>query len=161
LLLWKLLFPNDKKTKAKRAEALKADALVVAVKMFGNVEHCEVATPAAGLISIFCVEETERETAMTSRPSVLASICKALSSPSVALITEAARLLRILSVAPDTRGRVLKAVKDWDLKILLSGCTLKVPCCRNARLRSFAFCKQQHMSPMAVSHMTAILYSRV
>lgn len=125
LLLWKLLFPNDKKTKTKRADALKTDVVNVAVKMFGNVEH-PVATPAAGIISIFCQEtEAERETALTSRPSVLASIYKAMSCPSVALITEAARLLRILSVSPDCRARVLKAAKDWDLKILLSACTLK------------------------------------
>lgn len=131
LLLWKLLFPNDKKTKAKRADALKADVLAVAVKMFGNIEH-PVATPAAGIISVFCLEaETERETALTARPSVLASIYKALACPSVALITEAARLLRILSVSPDTRARVLKAAKDWDLKILLSACSLKVCTCCN------------------------------
>lgn len=123
------MFPSDKKTKAKRVDALKADVLAVAVKMFGNVEH-PVATPAAGIISIFCQEtETERETALTSRPSVLASIYKALSCPSVALITEAARLLRILSVAPDCRARVLKAAKEWDFKILLSACTLKVCNC--------------------------------
>lgn len=125
LLLWKLLFPNDKKTKVKRADALKADVLAVAVKMFGNIEH-PVATPAAGIVSVFCLEaETERETALTARPSVLASIYKAIACPSVALITEAARLLRILSVSPDTRARVLKAAKDWDLKILLSACSLK------------------------------------
>lgn len=126
LLLWKLLFPNDKKTKAKRADALKADVVNAAVKMFNNVEH-PVATPAAGIISIFCQEaDTERETALTARPSVLSSIYKAFSSPSVALITEASHLLRILSVAPDSRARVLKTVKEWDLKILLSSCTLKV-----------------------------------
>lgn len=130
LLLWKLLFPNDKKSKAKRADALKADVLTVAVKMFSNIEH-PVATPAAGIISVFCLEaETERETALTARPSVLASIYKALSCPSVALITEASRLLRIFSVSPDSRARVLKAAKDWDLKILLSACSLKVCFCR-------------------------------
>jgi hypothetical protein len=124
-LLWKLLWPNDKKTKAKRADALKAEVLDVAVKSFAHVEH-PVAAPGAGLLTIFCQEsEVERDTALSARPAVLASVYKALSSPSVCLVAEAARVLRILSSAPDSRPRVLRGTKDWDLKPLLSACSLK------------------------------------
>lgn len=125
LLLWKLLYPTDKKTKAKRADALKAEVLEISAKHLASADHA-VATPAAGLLALFCQDaETERDTILGCKPSVMASLQKAIVSASVCLTAAACRLLCGLSAAPDSKPRVLKAVKDWDLRPVLDACVIR------------------------------------
>ena len=125
LLLWKLLYPNEKKTKAKRAEALKAEVLEISTKHLASADH-SVATPAAGLLALFSQDvEADRDTILSCKPSVLASTHKALMSPSVSLVAAACKLLCGLSCAPDSRPRVLRSVKEWDLRPLLDACVIQ------------------------------------
>lgn len=125
LLLWKLLYPNDKKTKTKRADALKAEVLEISAKHLASVDHA-VATPAAGLLALFCQDsETERDTILGCKPSVMSSIQKSIMSASVSLIAAACKLLCGLSASPDSQPRVLRAVKDWDLRPLLDACVIR------------------------------------
>eukprot|EP00892_Ulva_mutabilis_P010258 jgi/Ulvmu1/7604/UM038_0029.1 len=125
LLLWKLLYPSDKKTKAKRGEALKAEVLEISAKHLASADQV-VATPAAGLLALFCQDaETERETILGCKPAVMTSTHKALMSPSVSLVAASCKLLCGLSCAPDSRPRVLRAVKDWDLRPLIDACVIR------------------------------------
>lgn len=124
LLLWKLLYPKDKKTRAKRADALKAEVLEISAKHLASVDHA-VATPAAGLLALFCQDsETERDSILCCKPSVLHSIQKSIMSPSVSLVAAACKLLCGLSASPDSKPRVLRSVKDWDLRPLLDACVI-------------------------------------
>lgn len=120
-----MLYPNDKKTKAKRAEALKAEALETSAKHLASSDHA-IATPAAGLLVLFSQDsEVERETILTCKPPVMASLQRAIASTSVSLTATACKLLSSLSASPDSKPRVLRAVKDWDLRPLLDACVIR------------------------------------
>ena len=114
LLLWQLLWPSDKKSQPKRAEALKSEVLEVSAKLLAQPTD-KRAVPAAGLLALFAnVSEVERESVLSARPSVLASVQRALAAPSPALVAVAASLLNTLACAPDARARVLKSLRDAD-----------------------------------------------
>jgi hypothetical protein len=124
LLLWKLLWPTDKKTKAKRTEAVKADLLDTAAKNLASATA--VATPAAGLLAL--IAQTDFEGVLAAKPAVLPSLFKALATPSASLQAAASSLLRTLATVPEARGRVLRACKDVDWCPLLAVTSLQVWC---------------------------------
>lgn len=125
LLLWQLLWPSDKKTQAKREEAIKAEVLEVSVKLFALTDaHC--ATPAAGLLALLGeASDAERDTILSAKPQVLVSLQRALSSSSPSLVAAACALMRVLACAPDSRVRLLKAFRDVNWRPMLSACTMQ------------------------------------
>jgi hypothetical protein len=120
--LWKLLWPSDKKTKAKRDEAVKADLLDTAARNLACASA--VATPAAGILTL--IAESDFEGVLGAKPSVLPSLLKALAGSSAALQAAASGLLRTLATTPEARGRVLRACRDVNWRPLLAVTSLQV-----------------------------------
>lgn len=120
-----MLWPTDKKTRAKRDEGIKAELIEAAVKNASLLED-PVAGPAAGLLALYCDTDAERDAMLAARPSIVLTIQKGLSSRTTSLVAALCQLLKVMAKSPDTRTKLLRAYKDWDWKPLLQACSLLV-----------------------------------
>ena len=136
LLLWQLLWPSDKKTLAKRDEAIKADLLDTSARCLASSSNLAAATPAAGLLAL--VAESDCEAVLSAKPSVLPNLVKALAAPSPSLQAAASSLLRALATTPEARGRVLRACRDVDWRPVLAVSLLQVRTLRHLQARLHA-----------------------